>query len=548
MPADCATAVVARVIRCAAGVFAPGHLGGLTRFLPFELVDAVLEETRRVQLRLRDLPSRAGVYFVLAMALFPELGYLGVWGKLTGELKEAGAAGPSEKGLRDLRRRVGAAPVKALFEVAAGPLAWPRTPGACYRGLRTVAFDGCSSVRAPDLQRNRAWLGKAGRAGYPAVRLMALAETGTRGLLGAVFGPCDAGETAYASRLLHLLAPGMLVLADRAFDANEFLAAVAATGAEFLVRLDAGRRPPVLAVLQDGSFLTRIGGLAVRVIDAGITVTCKDGTVLHGSYRLATTLADPLAHPAGKLVQLYHERWEIESAFYALRHTMMNGRVLRSGDPGGLEQELWAILAAYQLLRTAMTDAAESRPGTDPDRASFTVALQAARDQVTRAAGIIPADGDGPAGAIGNAVLARLLKARRPRVSVRKVKSPVSRYNARPDGDDRPLASQDITALTITIYQGQPGPRLRPGRAPGRLDQVLALLAASPASTWTAREIADALNAPGPRRAGLRQQLTRWARLGLIRKPAPGTYTAATPDPRPPENTETCIQAPEYPT
>ena len=51
----------------AAGVFAPGHLGELTWQVPFELVDAVLEETRTRERRLRVLPSRTGVYFVLAL-------------------------------------------------------------------------------------------------------------------------------------------------------------------------------------------------------------------------------------------------------------------------------------------------------------------------------------------------------------------------------------------------------------------------------------------------------------------------------------------------
>ena len=57
------------------GVFAAGHLGELTWYLPFELVDDVLERTRTVQRRLRDLPSRVGVYFVLALGLYPGLGY-----------------------------------------------------------------------------------------------------------------------------------------------------------------------------------------------------------------------------------------------------------------------------------------------------------------------------------------------------------------------------------------------------------------------------------------------------------------------------------------
>jgi hypothetical protein len=56
-------------------LFAPGHLGELTALVPFELVDAVLDETRNVQRRLRGLPSRVGVYFLLAMCLFPEVGY-----------------------------------------------------------------------------------------------------------------------------------------------------------------------------------------------------------------------------------------------------------------------------------------------------------------------------------------------------------------------------------------------------------------------------------------------------------------------------------------
>ncbi|MEU4769990.1 hypothetical protein AB0H12_42905 [Actinosynnema sp. NPDC023794] len=78
-----------------------------------------------------------------------------------------------------------------------------------------------------------------------------------------------------------------------------------------------------------------------------------------------------------------------ESAYYALRHTITAGRVLRSGDPAGLEQEMWSLLSLYQLLRTVMVDAAESRPGTDPDRCGFTTALHAVRDQVVQAAGII---------------------------------------------------------------------------------------------------------------------------------------------------------------
>ena len=113
----------------------------------------------------------------------------------------------------------------------------------------------------------------------------------------------------------------MLVLMDRGFDAGEFLAEVAATRAQFLVRLTANRRPPVLHRLPDGSFTSLIGGVRVRIIAASVTVTCHDGTRYGGTCRLETTLLDHRAHPAGALTGLYHERWEHEIAYLALRHT-----------------------------------------------------------------------------------------------------------------------------------------------------------------------------------------------------------------------------------
>jgi hypothetical protein len=297
----------------APGVLAPGHLGELTRVVPFELVDCLVEEARARERRLRLLPSRTGVYFLLAMCLFPRAGYLAVWGKLTAALDGLGLDVPSAKALRDLRRRIGVAPARALFEVLAGPLGQPRTPGVMAGGYRTVSFDGCKSVKVPDTPANRGWLGKMnaalGVAGYPVIQFMVLAETGTRALLGAVFGSAATGELDWARQLLRLLDKTMLVLMDRGFDAGDFLAEVAGTGAQFLVRLNASRRPPVLRHLPDGSFASVIGGVKVRVIAAEVTVTCHDGTVYGGWYRLATTLLDHRAFPAARLMALYHERW-----------------------------------------------------------------------------------------------------------------------------------------------------------------------------------------------------------------------------------------------
>jgi hypothetical protein len=529
--AQSAITTLNRSITVAAGVFAPGHLGELTRHLPFELVDAVLAETGAVQRRLRLLPSRVGVYFVLALGLFPGLGYARVWDKLVAGLCGLAVPQPSEKALRDLRRRVGVAPLKALFEVVAGRLARPYTPGVRYQRYRTVAFDGCSSIKVPDAAGNRRWLGKIrhrlGWAGYPTLMLMALVETGTRGLLGVRFGPVtDGGETSYARRLLPLLTPDMLLLTDRGFDGNDFLQAVADTGARLLTRIDALRRPPVLAVLPDGSYLSRFADLQVRIIEATVTVTTVTGIPITGHYRLATTLLDHRQHPASTLIRLYHERWEIESAFYALRHTILHGHVLRSGDPVGLQQELWALLTIYQALRMSIVEAIETRPGTDPDRASFTIALEHARNQITNAAGILPDPTNAP-GVIGTAVLAHPMPARRARISIRKVKS-TPRYIPRPH-DNRPATSTRIATSNYLIHpRHHTAPphtyyrRDRNGQRTSRKEQVLALLSTQPTHNWHARDIASRL--PFPNLNTCNTQLLTWAQQGIIRRTGRATY------------------------
>jgi hypothetical protein len=110
-----------------------------------------------------------------------------------------------------------------------------------------------------------------------------------------------------------------------------------------------------------------------------------------------------------------------------------------------------------------MVTAAESVPGTDPDRASFTIALETAKQTLTRAANVVTSDAS-LTGRIGQAVLDGLLPPRRPRVSVRKVKSPLSRWNKA--DPHRPRRSTPITALDITV--SSPGTATQPATHPGQ--------------------------------------------------------------------------------
>ena len=149
MPRHCvlpsALTAITRTVTMAGDRFAPGRLGELTAVVPFELVDVVLTETGTVQQRLRDLPSRVGIYFLLARCLFPEVGYRLVWDKLTAGLSGMPVVCPSARALRDLRRRIGSAPVRALFEVPAGLLARRRRQGCV--SVRTGPCRSTAAVR-----------------------------------------------------------------------------------------------------------------------------------------------------------------------------------------------------------------------------------------------------------------------------------------------------------------------------------------------------------------------------------------------------------------
>jgi hypothetical protein len=426
--------VITRTVTVAPGRFAPGHLGELTQQLPFEMVDAALAQTGRVQSRLRDLPARVVVYLLVAGCLFAELGYGQVWQRLCAGLDGLPLAAPTASALTQARRRLGPAPLRALFGLLSGPApVAAATTGVRVGGLLVCAIDG-TTLSVADTPANHGLYttqpGHHGGSGYRLLRLVALVACGTRSLIAVVFGPTSSGETTMTNQLAEHLHAGMLVLCDRNLTTAALTGRIAATGAQLLGRCKANRKLPMVGRLPDGSWLSLLGGVTVRVIDAEITIATRAGRA-SGSYRLATTLTDTRRWPATALVALYHQRWEIETAYLELKSSILGGRVLRARTPTGIDQEVHALLVCYQLLRLAMADATNTQPGLDPDRASFTIALQAARDQLIQAAGVIAVATIDLVGKIGRAVLDNLLADRRLRVSPRVVKRAISKYNAR---------------------------------------------------------------------------------------------------------------------
>jgi hypothetical protein len=449
--------------------------------------------------RLRLVPARVGVYFVLGLCLFSDLPYGQVLRELTAGLERALArAGwrvPASTALTGARRRVGEEPLRALFGRVAGALSAGREDWSHVGGLLAVAWDG-TTVAVPDTAENAAVFGKpsagrkgpvkgaAGRglaavsAGFPLVRLVTLVACGTRAVLDAGCGPVRGrgnGEPDLARGLLRSLGPGMLLLADRNFYSYSLWNAAAATGADLLWRAKACMHLPVVRVLPDGSWLAHVNdpravtarnrkngerrrrgsklgpeagplpGITVRVIEFWLTVTAGDGTARTEPYRLITTLTDWRGYPAEVLAAAYARRWAIETIYAEFKtHLRGPGRKLRGRTPDLARQEIWAYLIIYQALRALAARAAASR-GLDPGRISFTATLHAARRTIPAARTSLPAALD----QAETEITATLVPRREHRVCVRAVKQPRTPWKSKRNHKG-PLSQRITCTTTIT--------------------------------------------------------------------------------------------------
>ena len=289
-------------------------VGVLARAFPRELVDEVIDAAGARERRRRVIPAWLTLYFTLALALFMDRGAARVMRKLAGVLAWAergvAVAVPSEEALSNARARLGAEPLRLLFENVAGFTAPPGAAGAWWRGLRLVSLDG-TTLDAQDEEAN--WQrfggpstktpdGKRLRGAFPQVRLLALAECGTRALAAAVWGSYSTGEKTLARQLLGRLSDGMLCLADRNFACWELWHDAAATGAQLVWRIGASFSLPVDEIRPDGTYLSRLKAprrlrkdgaedITVRVIEYRLE---DDQVNVTETFTLITTLLDPV--------------------------------------------------------------------------------------------------------------------------------------------------------------------------------------------------------------------------------------------------------------
>jgi hypothetical protein len=387
---------------------------------------------------------------VIAMALWSRRNQCQVWNSLVGKLSDLHPAEPkstmSDAGLSGRRKELGSQCVQALMRERCQVIAQPSSmPSAFFGRYRLMAIDG-TVFHTPDTKANAAAFGRSsnqyGPGAYPQVRCVLLAECGPHTVVGLEIDGYEVSEVHGAHRLLEQVGRNVLVLVDAGITSGGFIEHVREREAHILGALEAGawehlRKPRRLA---DGSVLawvdpTRPGsahypvrrGMWVRIISYRVTDARlgEQGKV----YRLVTTLLNPRVAPALELINLYHERWEIELVIDEIKtHERAQRKVLRSKTPEGVRQELYGIYLAHYAVRVLLAQAAVEVE-LDPDRLSFSEGLFELTEMISLALTLEPEEATALLlERLRHKMAGHVLPARRLRINRREIKQIYNKY------------------------------------------------------------------------------------------------------------------------
>lgn len=270
----------------------------------------------------------------------------------------------------------------------------------------TVIFDGTTGTM-PDSKSNCEKFGKSksgrGESAYPRLRMLTLLAASARLILDVAYGKSQgkgSGERTLMTEILNKInRKNLLFLLDAGLDSFLTIWTIQLKECVFLIKVSKNLKLSVLpgGRLPDGTYLAEIKGrisdrensneqqkkwrketLIVRVIEYQIPG--------FRSCRLITSVLDSKIS-AKDLVMHYHRRWDIEISFDEIKThqcATLKGQmptIFRSKKAELVEQELYGMLIAYNLLRDLMYRAA-NKYDKDPLLLSFLDSLQLVIDAI----------------------------------------------------------------------------------------------------------------------------------------------------------------------
>jgi len=358
-----------------------------------------LAETGRFERRRRCLPALVVLWLVVMLALHMSASIPNVYLRLRQAARarwgRAEMPAVTDEALCHARSRLGVEPLVALFKKTTQQI----TPVASLGGYNAYIIDG-TSCDLPDTPENEARFGRPetsrGRAAFPQLKLVLLIHAATRQVKAVVILPCRTSEVAALPELLSHLAAGDLLLVDRGFAAYPLLRECQERGIQVVMRINSGFKPVVTQRLGVGDYLVegtywepippdqRVAkGRKTRPVTVKARLVVAWFRDKKHPLRLLTTLPASAAS-AWDIAVGYHVRWEVELAIDELKThlaSVLHGSihtVFRGKSPPMVLQEVYGLLAAYNLIRATMAEAAEVH-GLDPLNLSFVGSLEVLR-------------------------------------------------------------------------------------------------------------------------------------------------------------------------
>lgn len=362
----------------------PEQWGVVQRSVPQQWIEQALQMSGVATLRKRRLPMEQAIWLVLGVALLRDRSILNVAEVLDLALPGQGQEPISSSALSQARQRLGGEPLEWLFRHTAAQWAHQEAGRHRWQGLALYALDGVV-WRTPDTPDNRQHFGSqrnhaAHQSPFPLVCMACLLDARARLLVDASVDAYDTSEYALAQRLWPQLPADSLVIVDKGFYSAGLLWPLQ-QGRHWLIPARAGLKGEVIQTHGPGDVRLRMKvSPQARKKDPSLPQRWEVRAItreIDGRSRTVfTSLSDPLRYKAEDVFALYHERWEIELAYGEIKTDMLRqAMTLRSQQPEGVKQELWATLLMYNLIRLEITRIADEAK-VEPSRISFITALR----------------------------------------------------------------------------------------------------------------------------------------------------------------------------
>ena len=259
-----------------------------------------------------------------------------------------------------------------------------------WRGRQVKLVDG-TTVSMPDTARNQASFPQSHEQkpglGFPLARLVAIVSLSCGAVLEWAVGACEGkrtGETAMLWDLSKHLKAGDVVIADRYYAGYFMIALLVMSGVDVIIRQHQLRSTGFRRGTRIGKrdhVVTWVRPQRPSWMDKATYETMPETLSMRearmSDWTLATTFMNASEVSKGELFNMYRLRWQIELDLRSIKAVMQMG-VLRCKSPEMVKKEIATHLAAYNMVRAVMAQAA-CLGKILPRQLSFTGALQVLR-------------------------------------------------------------------------------------------------------------------------------------------------------------------------